>query len=155
MSKSTLCIICDMLCAGVYVGTYICTYMKRPEKAFCSNTLYLIPLRILSLNPEIRLVVSKPTQSSCFHPYNVRVVVAHTATPCFSYKSWGFELRVSCLHSKHPYLLIHLPGLHSTVLWTGEASSPPEMYKPFVISLPSLLPQISVILMPVLHFFPT
>lgn len=135
-----------MLCAGVYVGTYICTYMKRPEEAFCSNTLYLIPLRILSLNPELRLVASKPQQSSYFHPYNVRVVVSHTAMPCFLCKSWRFELRSSCVHSKHSYPLIHLSGLHSTALWKGEASTPPEMNKSFVISLPWPLPQMSVIL---------
>lgn len=108
-----VCVLCAQTCVRVCMPLSI----SRGQKKMLGALLYhffilsLISLRqCLSLYPEGWQPTSFNDLSvSVFH--GIGVTGTYTLMPSFLCWFWRFELRKSCLHSKHSYILSHLPCL--------------------------------------------
>lgn len=108
------------------LSVYMCVYLhmsahgqvRRRRWVSCSLSLSLLSFFVSHIKPRAGLVASKPHWHSCLFLSPV-LEIQEALVHSFLYGYERFELRCSCLHSKHSYTRSHLSlsVISSTILF--------------------------------------
>lgn len=108
------------------MGVQLCAHVHMCESRRSTVNALLYHFLLCALHPgpltapRARLAANKPQLFSCLFRHNVRDTGVAKTMPRLLTCVLGFELRPSYLHSKHSYLLSHLPNPSSSCeMWLG------------------------------------
>lgn len=105
--------VCVFVCMCMCVHVPVCTHSCRDYSKTSNIIPYLSLHYYFKMDQNRKLFIYNSLtgqwalRNSCIHPLMLGLQRYSTKLGCL-YRQWGFELKLSCLHSKHSYSRSHL-----------------------------------------------